>query len=300
MLDAIATQRLSPCGARALASVLSPDNADAVLEQAAGKTVREIERLAAALAPKPDVPPRVRRAPSPAPEGPDPRPGLFDPTLTAPELSPAPEADASAPARPRPAPSARAPRPEPLRPDRYKVAFTTDGAFVAKLEEVQALLSHAHPGADVGEVLTLALDCLLDVERNKRRPAAAKPRKARRGQETTPSAAADTAPSPKPEGRHIPAEVQREVWQRDEARCTFTDAEGRRCGATHFLELHHVQPWALGGSHRIDNLELRCKSHNLHAARHDFGPEAIDRHIARGRSRSEVDGAVAGGTQVFT
>ena len=71
--------------------------------------------------------------------------------------------------------------------------------------------------------------------------------------------------------RYIPAEVRRQVFQRDGLRCTFVDADGRRCEETRFLELHHCLPWALGGLNTADNLTLRCRCHNGYAARHDFG-----------------------------
>ena len=44
---------------------LTADNYDQVLERARGKTAREIERLVAELAPRPDVPSRMRKLPAP-------------------------------------------------------------------------------------------------------------------------------------------------------------------------------------------------------------------------------------------
>ena len=50
-----------------LAPHLTPDNHVQLLEQASGKTKREIERLVAALAPQPDVPSRMRKLPEAGP-----------------------------------------------------------------------------------------------------------------------------------------------------------------------------------------------------------------------------------------
>ena len=37
-----------------------------------------------------------------------------------------------------------------------------------------------------------------------------------------------------------------------------------------FLEFHHIRPHASGGASVIENLELRCRAHNLHEAEHYF------------------------------
>jgi 5-methylcytosine-specific restriction endonuclease McrA len=65
--------------------------------------------------------------------------------------------------------------------------------------------------------------------------------------------------------RHIPAEVKRTVWRRDEGRCRFVGSQGR-CGETGLLEYHHVVPFADGGQTAVDNLELRCRAHNRYEA----------------------------------
>jgi hypothetical protein len=39
-----------------------------------------------------------------------------------------------------------------------------------------------------------------------------------------------------------------------------------------FLEFHHVVPYAAGGETSVENLELRCRSHNAYEAEKYFGP----------------------------
>jgi hypothetical protein len=46
--------------------------------------------------------------------------------------------------------------------------------------------------------------------------------------------------SPRQRGRYVRAAVRRAVFGRDQGRCTYIDASGRRCAETHRLELHHV------------------------------------------------------------
>jgi 5-methylcytosine-specific restriction endonuclease McrA len=63
-------------------------------------------------------------------------------------------------------------------------------------------------------------------------------------------------------GRYIPASIRRAVWRRDEGRCAFVSRDGRRCGSTSGVEFHHVQAFAVGGAATIDNIQMRCRSHN--------------------------------------
>ena len=53
------------------------------------------------------------------------------------------------------------------------------------------------------------------------------------------------------------------------------EARQRKCGATQLLQLDHVLPRALGGTHSASNLRLRCRRHNLLAAVQVFGPEKM-------------------------
>jgi len=45
----------------------------------------------------------------------------------------------------------------------------------------------------------------------------------------------------------------------------------RRCTERVFLELHHRQPFALGGEATTANIALRCRRHNAYEAETDFG-----------------------------
>ena len=68
-------------------------------------------------------------------------------------------------------------------------------------------------------------------------------------------------------GRAISAEVKREIWQRDGGRCRFVDPRtGRRCASRHLLQIDHVFPYALGGGAQPENLRLLCFAH--HRDRH--------------------------------
>ena len=69
-----------------------------------------------------------------------------------------------------------------------------------------------------------------------------------------------SAPKSRPRaGRAIPAAVRREVWQRDRGRCRYVDPRtGRRCASRHLLQIDHVlpcsrAPWAAVRSRRTSD-----------------------------------------------
>ena len=76
---------------------------------------------------------------------------------------------------------------------------------------------------------------------------------------------------PGPRSRYIPVAVKREVWRRDQGRCSYVDRHsGRRCGSRYRLEVDHIVPFALGGGAEPGDLRLLCEAHHRlrHAQRH--------------------------------
>jgi len=67
--------------------------------------------------------------------------------------------------------------------------------------------------------------------------------------------------------------VKRGVVARDGGRCTFVARSGHRCGERRFLEFHHVIPHAAGGKPTLENIQLRCRAHNVYEAVGFFGPD---------------------------
>ncbi|OFZ56129.1 MAG: hypothetical protein A2428_02165 [Bdellovibrionales bacterium RIFOXYC1_FULL_54_43] len=80
--------------------------------------------------------------------------------------------------------------------------------------------------------------------------------------------------------RHIPQKLRSAVWKRDQGQCTFINKEtGVRCGSKHLLEIHHLKDFSLGGKHTLDNLTLRCRNHNLHAAIQTYGSSLMNLYL---------------------
>jgi hypothetical protein len=286
ILDLLEGGALHLTSVRLLAPHLTPANHRSVLESARGQTRVQVEEIAAALWPRPDAPPGVRKLPAPRPlltSQPAPVAASASPAeavasastraaasdleaaVTAGDGSAAVEAASPSDVPKRPAavtpsgvsnPLLPGARPSaaltPLSPDRYRVQVTIGAETLEKLRLAKDLLRHAVPSGDEALILDRALTALLTDLAQKKFAAAASPR----------PAAAGVSGS-----RHVPAEVKRKVWLRDLGRCAFVGTSGRRCSERAFLEFHHVKPHALGGEASVENIQLRCRNHNAYEAR---------------------------------
>jgi hypothetical protein len=79
--------------------------------------------------------------------------------------------------------------------------------------------------------------------------------------------------------KHIPNAVRRELVARDGACCSFVGLDGRRCQERGYLQFHHRNPWARGGSDTPENLALLCQAHNRLLAEQDFGKARVQSAI---------------------
>ena len=251
ILDLLADGALTLTAVGLLRSHLTSQNHREVLEAARHRSKREVEELIARLRPQPAVPASVRKLPCAAQPVARPADGLQSipesKTAKAPGLVGPPAAVVSA--------ERKASMVRPLAPERYRIQFTVSAETHAKLRQVQDLMRHDVPDGDPAEIFERALTRLLEhLQRTKL------------GLTGRPRSSAESASA----SRHIPAAVKREVWSRDHGRCAFVGTRGR-CTETGFLEFHHVQPYAAGGGATSQNIQLRCRMHNVYEAELCFG-----------------------------
>lgn len=251
LLEMIENGQIHLSAVMVLSKCLTQENHREVLDLAIHKSKRECEELAARYAPKPDVPTRVVRVPTTD------APSLG---LTFPSGAPTPKF--AAPSSPPPQAVT------PLSAERYKLQVTIGKETHDKLRALQELLSHAVPGADAAEIIDRALSELLEKTLRKKAAQTQNPRP------QPPRSAAETT-------RTIPAQVRREVWQRDSGQCAFIGADGHRCGARRLIEFHHCEPFARGGPTSTENISLRCAAHNRLHAEQDYGASFMDDKRAR-------------------
>ncbi len=179
-LEALERGSIHLTGLALLCPKVTEANAQELLDEARGKTRREIEALLARRFPRPDVLPSITPLQATLLEQ-----GSSGPVTLSGQSAPA------APASPEPAPPR--PRVEPLSASSFRVEFTASAGLRQKLELAQNLLSHAVSTGDLAALVERAIDELLAAEL-KRRMGAERPRARRSLGEGS---------------RHVPVEIDR-------------------------------------------------------------------------------------------
>ena len=191
---------------------------------------------------------------------------------------------------------------------RLKLGFTVSPEFLDKYNKIKSLLSNKYPEGINFETL---FDMLMDEYLDKHDPDKRRERRAKRARscnraagphpEKTRAGKADSAsnrdkarrggcktkikkpgsksrrtlPAKRPahNSRYIPTAIRDRVYARDNGKCTFVGANGRRCNSTWDLEIDHVVPFAQGGDNSPGNLRLLCRKHNSYQAERAYGKE---------------------------
>jgi hypothetical protein len=206
-----------------------------------------------------------------------------------------------------------------VTPEHTEVRFVLNAELKAQLETVRSLLGpkgvHLSFAELVAEMACLSAERLAEKKFGKRRvaesqratppsevPSQSLPSTSVLGitSPSTPSAgSAAAAADPDPchrsigdEGRcetlaarsrYVSQATRHAVWQRAHARCQC-------CGTQRNLELEHVKPFALGGTHELNNLQLLCRSCNLRRGVKTFGPHAMRRDHLHADANGMEDG----------
>lgn len=288
-----------------VANVIKLDNSHEILQRIRGKSQREVEAVVAEYQPLEALPrDRARtvvvRVPvktaSVATSAWNDRPGptVVEPSGTAtPLIPPSSTAAAAVLIQDRNGPGsnegARAEDtgegPAPAAPAvqlerRVVKQFCAREVVMNKIASVQALASHRLPiNAPFEEVIEFLADYFLQRED----PKARHERRETRKQHSKPEPKRESSPKTS-SARAISLPVRDEVFVRDEGRCSYVGADGKRCGSNHVLQVDHIEPVARGGSASTANLRLLCAHHNRLEAERLMG-RAVRRNQVRNGPR---------------
>jgi hypothetical protein len=274
-----AVERLGPS--------LTPENHLSILEEATFKSMAQVEEMVARLRPRPPVPSSIRKLGS-SPSSGDDEDGFFDS-----EVPVAGEFDDDAEEEQAPLSRTRRSRISPLAPGSHDIHITADDELMYALRELQQLLSHQVPSGDPAVIIKHSLlRTLKEVKKEKfgtgrRRTKAEEESSAvgapveearvmpeegiEKSLENVTGQGTTKTRDEESQSRYIPKEIRKAVWERDEGRCAYRSIKGRWCTERRYLEFHHIIPFAWRGETTVDNLELRCRTHNAYEGDLLFG-----------------------------
>lgn len=136
----------------------------------------------------------------------------------------------------------------PVSGEYTEISFPANQALMEKFERLKDLWAHKNHSRSYEKLFEEMADrCLAEEERLQRKAS-----------RTTKKRCARMS-------RHIPQEIRREIWRRDEGKCQYRDRVTRQpCESRHGVQIDHIKPYALGGTHDPGNLRLLCGAHNRH------------------------------------
>ena len=156
-----------------------------------------------------------------------------------------------------------------LSEDFTEIKFLISTDLKVKIDELQNLMSHQNPNKSILKLFEKLVSEELDRQQKKRSAHhTTKTNNAQVEIKGTYSAA-------KPGTRtRIPAQIQKLVWTNANHQCQF---EG--CKSRYQLQIEHIMPVALGGTHELRNLTLLCRTHNLLRAKQVFGSKKMGKFV---------------------
>ncbi len=174
----------------------------------------------------------------------------------------------------------------PLSENRVKIQFSGPKELVEDIERLRDLLSHRYPQGKLADVVGLAVKALIrELEKPGRAP------KTHAAGNTKSKMATKIAAKSLKRSRYIPRGIRRDLGVRDTHRCQHLRPDGTLCGETRFLEVDHIQPYALGGGNGRENLRLLCWAHNQLRAEAQFGRRSrqVPAVCVEGRTSAKLD-----------
>ena len=145
---------------------------------------------------------------------------------------------------------------------RLEVSFSK--AQWAKLEEMRTLLSHSLPSGSWDDVFEYVADKVIQqkskmIERRKYSKKSSAAADRIKLQESNSGQAKDNETRDR---EHIPAEIVRQVFQRDVCCKHKSPNAEKECSSKWMLQVDHIVPIWAGGDNSFENLQLLCAIHN--------------------------------------
>lgn len=136
-----------------------------------------------------------------------------------------------------------------------ELRFTISHDLEQKIEKVKGLWAHKCPHMTTAQLIEKFCD--LAIVNHEKDLARAEIR---------------VAQSKSSASRSIPSNLRRQIWKRDNSKCT-------NCGSKYALQVDHIVPVAMGGDSSPENLRLLCRSCNQRSAINVFGVDKMSNHM---------------------
>ena len=147
-------------------------------------------------------------------------------------------------------------------------SLNLDAKASANLKCAKEVFSHKFPNASDAEIISFALEFLLEKKDPERRPAASL------GPSWASPCGRRSAPCKWCFLHHFSAAEVKS----NKGECTFIDSKtGVKCTSRYQIQVDHIKPRALGGGNESANLRTLCRQHNLYEAEQVFGKASISR-----------------------
>lgn len=170
---------------------------------------------------------------------------------------------------------------------RVKVEFCANETLTKKIERAKQILRHQYPQGRLEDIFNEALEHLLEKKDPERKMARVEKKQPEQKTDISrPKLASHSANQGSKEvhvkeksfepsvlrvnSRYIPEKLKLEIYKRDHGQCSYMSKDGKHCQEKNFLEMDHVEPFALGGKSTQDNLRLLCRLHNQYRSQKIF------------------------------
>lgn len=156
---------------------------------------------------------------------------------------------------------------KPQKDDSVRLEITLSHEQFAELEKARSLLSHVCPEGSWSEVLsTIALKF------NQGKLGGTATQGFAATAVTADSLAASKVETvimqKKNQRPYLSIKTKRALIDKANSCCEYQDPQsGKKCDSSYQLQVDHILPWSLGGSHSSKNLRILCRTHNLLMAR---------------------------------